>query len=147
KLAKRSKTRPMRLRTRSPPPPTTTRTRSHNGCGTLNEERAEPKLRPFALCRGFVARAVEQEIVAVERHDHAIAILHPPPANEARERILDILLDHALQRARAPRRIVPTLGQFIFCAAIQLHGDAARREQLLEPLELDIHDRAHLCAL
>ena len=69
-----------------------------------------------------------------------------PGEDHLGERILHRFLDHALQRARAVGRVLALVGQPIARARIELDGDLAILEQLLQPRHLDVDDAAHLAS-
>ena len=63
---------------------------------------------------------------------------------QLRERILQTALDHAFQRTRAIDRIVAGIGEPGSRPVVELDGHLAVCQQLLQPLQLDVHDAAHL---
>ena len=62
------------------------------------------------------------------------------------QRVLHLLLDHALQGPRAVGRVVALVGEPRARRVVQLQGELAVGEQLLQPADLDVDDRRHLIA-
>src|SRR5215472_8486318 len=98
------------------------------------------------LC-GRRCLAVEGQHVPLLRDRDAVAILDLAGENHLGERVLQIALDHALQRTRAIGG-VPTLDREpIACGGIERERDLALFEEPRETGELDFYNPAHLALL
>src|SRR5581483_9981193 len=91
--------------------------------------------------------AVEGEPQLVAGYDNLLAVSDLAGKNHFGERILHGFLDHALQRARAIGRVPALFGEPVARAWLELDGDFAVVEKLLQPRDLDIDDASHLTLL
>src|SRR3954451_2377883 len=102
------------------------------------------ELRNFG---GLWRLAIEGEHVAFGRNHNTIAILDVAGQDHLRQRILQITLDHSLQRPRAIGRIPAFTGQPIPRPGIEGKRDLTIFQKLLQPAELDFDDPTHLALL
>src|SRR5262249_43968580 len=101
--------------------------------------------RPAALVLDLRAERQLAARIAIDLHRRPRRILAREHA--LRERVLEVLLDRALQRARAVLRIPANLGEIILRAIGQLESELPPPEALGELFELDVDDPPQLRAL
>jgi murein DD-endopeptidase MepM/ murein hydrolase activator NlpD len=88
--------------------------------------------------------AVERQPQLVAGDIDFLAVLDLPGKDHLGKRILHRFLDHALERTCSIGRVPAFFGQPVACARIELDGDLAIVEQLLQPCHLNVDDAAHL---
>ena len=101
--------------------------------------------RRRALGEG-VWHAIDRQLPAFDVDCHGFAIGDAPFKDHPCERVLDFLLDHPLERARAIDRIITAIGQPASRILGQFHAELAVGQQLVEPLHLDIDNMVDLLA-
>src|SRR5213078_1839760 len=91
--------------------------------------------------------ALEVEPARVRRHANRVAGPEVPAQDPLRERILELLLDRALERPRAVHGVEAGLREPIARFRREHELDVALREPLVQILELDVDDLADVLRL
>src|SRR5215472_2936171 len=86
----------------------------------------------------IIAVPVDDEALLAGTRVHVLAVENLAAEKQLRQRILQALLDHALERPRAVDGIVARLREPIARLDVEIDGDLAHREQLRKPRHLDI---------
>src|SRR5690606_18772110 len=96
--------------------------------------------------RGFRydALAVDGKLAVFRRHLDGVAVLDAPLENHAGQRVLQVALDHALERPRAVDRVVADVAQPGERPVVDLDRDLARRQQRPQAIELYLDDAGHV---
>ena len=94
---------------------------------------------------GLRARARhEHQLAALRIHLDRIAIAEPAGQDRLRQRVLQLLLDRALERSRTVDRIEADVSEQLESLVAQFDADAALAQSLLQPAQLDPRDRLDL---
>ena len=115
---------------------------------------AKQDFRTFGCCFGSPVlvhgRAspplIDQKALLVGQSRGQCRRLDPAGEDLFGERVLQVFLDRALQRARAVDRIVAGAGEPLLGLLVELDDDLAIGEELVQALDLDIDDLVHVLA-
>ena len=88
--------------------------------------------------------SVDDQAIGSGRDARRFAVLEPSRQNQLRKRILHGSLDDSLQRACAISGIVTAIREPDSRLVVDIERDLAIIQQLLQPLELNFDNRAHL---
>src|SRR6202012_4076930 len=100
--------------------------------------------QPGSGHRGTLASLLEREFTAVHANADAVTGGELVAQNALRERVLDLLLDRALERPRAVHWIEAGLADQITRLVVQLELEVAFEQSAPQVLQLDLHDRPDL---
>src|SRR3954454_12823313 len=91
--------------------------------------------------------AVSQvQVVALALHPHGVAFVEGPLEHLQRNRVLQLALDHPLERPGAVDRVVAPIGQELARLGGHLQPEMPAGQQLLEVAQLNVHDLGQVLA-